>query len=133
MGVGVPDDGLTRPKSKYSSNVTMAKHRKRMESAKTGTNLKLIVVIWILSRLNSPPLVGMSVNSWSGEHILPQHWPWTNNFWKSSDNTKRSGDIVHLWTHRSWNKLQRVVNGNRSSNLQLKVLHWNLGARKWQQ
>ena len=137
---GIPDSGLSRhnkknirtKKIKIKNEIWM---EKRAKPARNETIWNFTISICMLLLLNGLFLEAWNLThvreSWSEEYILPQHWPWTNNFWKTGDYTMKSGNIVHLWTHRSWNKLQKVINGNRSMNLQLKVLHWNLGARKW--
>ena len=33
---------------------------------------------------------------------------------------------------RQMNKYVKIVNGNRTSNSNLNIIHWNGGSRKWQ-
>ena len=73
---------------------------------------------------------GVTMEHEGVDSVLPENWPWENNYWKASDGRLVGGSIVHLWTHKLWNKLQKAKNGNR--NMQLKVIHWNLGARRWE-
>ena len=140
---GVPDSGLSRPKIKISERKNKIKKERKSwmeigrKAAETCHSWKLSILLCTLLTMN-----GLLLEAWkltlvndhsipNTDYILPEDWPGMNNFWKSNDLRLKSGYIAHMCSHKKWNKLQKVINGNRSTSQQLKVLHWNLGARKW--
>ena len=121
VGVGVPDGGLACPK-----NIKKTTSRKKHSNLILSICLSLLLNVVLLHAWKTTlAKVGGQVDT-----LLPENWPWLNDYWKGGDSSHCKGDIIHIMSQKKMNKLQRSVNGNRS--MHLKVIHWNLGARLWQ-
>ena len=114
----VPDSRLARQKQNYSTNVTLAGSHKQH-----NCNLQKNVVVAICHMLI---LKAVLLRVWSNTipmkqcpvFVAPVDWPWSDNYWKSSDGQTTEGDIVHIVLMSSAklrNRRIKMTNGNRNS------------------
>ena len=76
-----------------------------------NNNCNLIITLCLALLMNGLLLQAWTLtnNETTGHHSQhsPQSWPWTDNFWKAGDLPHKPGNIVHLLSHKKWNKLQK--------------------------
>ena len=137
VGVGVPDDGLARPKLNYLSNVTM---ENKVKSAKyTQENIvkvsRSLSLITAQSRSRSQPghspVMGLSSSGHSPVTALVtlSISNVTTVSHLSQASTVQQVTHSHSISRKRRNKLIKQKNGNGKNSLV--ISHWNLGSKKW--